>query len=158
MQIIFYENSGNFFEKLIRFKTATWKQRFNGSWKKLPSHVELLFDSGTMFSASQYENRTRFRAFNQNSTSWSRIDLNLDVVDEMKILNWCERHANKKYDYLGVLGFVLPFIRDSKDKWFCSEVCFEALKLNSNLLHKYHNVDSAKVSPARLKEMINELV
>jgi len=153
MQIIFYDNQDcNFIDKVIRFRTATWKQRFDGSWKYLPSHVELLFSDGMMFSASQYENKTRFKEHNLSSTHWSRLALDVDEKTEGRIRLWCLNQAGKKYDYLGVLGFVMPFIKDSRNRWFCSEVCCEALKQNTNLVNLY--IDSSKVSPAKLKNII----
>ena len=153
MQIIFYENRyGDWTDKVIRWKTASWKQRFNGSWKDLPSHVELLFSNNEMFSASQYENKVRYKQCNTKAKCWTGIHIE---CDEHKVKEWCDKHVGKKYDYMGVLGFVLPFIHDNKNKWFCSEICCEALKQNTDLIPKV--VISSKTSPAKLKEIIGML-
>lgn len=155
MKIIFYENRyGNWVDKLIRFKTATWTERLNGKWKDLPSHVELLFNDGMMFSASARENKVRFKKHNYRSKAWNRIDLPVSAKSEAKIRTWCESKVGLKYDYLGILEFVLPFIEDAPHRWFCSEVCDEALKVNTIILFKYFDIDSSKVSPARLKSMV----
>ena len=154
MKIIFYENRyGDWTDKLIRWKTATWKQRFDGSWKDLPSHVELLMSSGLMFSASQYENEVRYKMF-KYSNAWTIIDLNTDVEQDKHIRNFCANENGKKYDYRGILGFLIPFVDDNRDKWFCSEICAEALKQVGYLDIE----DSAKISPAKLKELIDGLV
>ena len=152
MKVIFYQGKGDLGDKLIRWKTASWKQRLNGSWKELPSHCELLFDDGMMFSASQYENTTRFVRHNQHSDKWDRVTLQAskEQVDEM--LKFCNKQEGKKYDYLGVVGFVLPFVSDSKDKWFCSEVVAEAL----DRVGIISVADSARVSPAKLKQVLSD--
>jgi len=153
MKIIFYEHRyGSFIDKLIRFKTATWRQRLNGKWKDLPSHCELLFSDDMMFSASMYEDTTRFKKHSMTGHAWCRIGLDIDKDTEAKIRLWCENKVGKKYDYLGILGFILPFVKQSKKRWFCSEICCEALKENTNLIPK--TVISSKTSPAKLKEII----
>ena len=153
MKIIFYEHRyGGFIDKLIRFKTATWKQRFNGKWKDLPSHCELLFSDDMMFSASAYEDITRFKKHSMTGHDWCRIDLGIDKDTEAKIRLWCENKVGKKYDYLGILGFILPFVKQSKKRWFCSEICCEALKENTDLIPSV--IISSKTSPIKLKEII----
>ena len=128
MKIIFYGNrKGNIFDKLIRWWTSPLPEMFNGKWKDSYSHVELLFSDGMMFSASQYENSTRFRKHNLESSSWEYVDTDLSADDEAKIRKYCNSVNGKKYDYLGILGFIL-FTPDSPNKWFCSEVCTKGLQ------------------------------
>lgn len=159
MKIIFYENrAGNWVDNLIRWKTATWKQRKDGSWKDLPSHVELLFSDGMMFSASQYEDRVRFKQHNFYSKSWMRIELPITSSQEAIVRDWCETQVGKKYDYLGILGFIIPFIKDNPNKWFCSEVCDEACKDKLPIFSQFKHIDSAKVSPAKLKTFVLSII
>ena len=153
MKVVFYENRcGNWADKLIRFKTATWKQRLSGEWKDLPSHCELLFDNGQMFSASMRENVVRFTQYNYNGQAWYRVNVSLTDSQILQIGRFAREQVGKKYDYLGVLGFVLPFVRQVKNRWFCSEVVSEALKQVGYLDIK----DSSKVSPAKLKQILGE--
>jgi len=151
MKAVFYEHRyGGFVDKAIRFKTATWEQRLNGEWKDLPSHVELLFSDGMMFSASARENETRFKKHSMTGHAWRRIELNIDAATEGKIRLWCQARVGKKYDYVGILGFIITFVDDVKKRWFCSEICYEALKQNTDLVDK--NMDSAKISPAKMEQ------
>jgi len=153
MQVIFYENRyGYFADKLIRFKTATWKQRLNGEWKDLPSHCELLFDNCQMFSASFREDVVRFKKHSYTGKAWCRIDIGLTDSQILQVGRFAREQAGKKYDYLGILGFVFPFVKDAKNRWFCSEICSEALKQVEYLDIK----DSAKISPVKLKQIIKE--
>jgi len=150
MKVIFYGNQqGNFFDKLIRWWTSPTKDKFNSKWKDSYSHVELLFSDGFMFSASQYENSTRFKRYNTDSTSWDHIDLPDD--QEPQLREFCGQEAGKGYDYLGIAGFVFG-VRDHSNKWFCSEICTEALIVSGCLEH----TNSAKVSPNGLFKILTK--
>ena len=128
MKIIFYGNKqGNIFDKLIRWWTSPLADMFNGKWKDSYSHCEILFSDGMMFSASQYENRTRYRRHNRRSKSWVVIDITGTTSDEMLVRFYCDRIEGKRYDYLGILGFIFG-TPDSKSKWFCSEACTSVLQ------------------------------
>lgn len=38
---------------------------------------------------------------------------------------------NKRYDYAGILGFVVGSSEDDKDRWFCSEMVAKLVGLNN---------------------------
>jgi len=149
MKVIFYKAKGNFFDKLIRWWTSS---SFDGDWKKSYSHCEILFSSGYMFSASQYENKTRFKYFNEKSTSWDSITVLTDTEDEAIIQDFCRSINGKKYDYLGILGFVFGN-RDHPNKWFCSEVCTRALKE----IGLCYSLKTSRTSPNALYTKLKEL-
>jgi hypothetical protein len=46
---------------------------------------------------------------------------------QAKIKNFLEKELNSGYDWLGILKFVFPFLKPSKNRWFCSELVAEAL-------------------------------
>jgi hypothetical protein len=60
-------------------------------------------------------------------TEWDFIELPAHL--EANAREWFESHKGKAYDYLGDISFVLDFIPASRDKWFCSRACAEALGL-----------------------------
>ena len=121
MRVIFYGNrEGNFLDSLIRWWTSPLIEKINGKWRDSYSHVELLFSDGMMFSASQYENSTRFKKFNGGS-AWKILDISTHAHEEFNVRDFCTSEDNKPYDYKGVLGFISP-LQHSKDKWFCSEI------------------------------------
>ena len=115
------------------------------------SHVEIEFTGGVMFSASQYENSTRFRVRNKNSPAWVVVPLDYGEAAEEKVLAFCREHEGRKYDYLGVAGFVFGN-PDSESKWFCSEICVAALQE----VGMFPGVDASKVSPQAMYEMVTE--
>jgi len=128
MELLFYANQkGNYVDKTIRWWTSPLSWKFNGNWKYVPSHVEILFSDGYMFSASGRENKVRFKRFNKDSEAWIRIPIEADEIDEAIVRLFCTTLAGETYDYAGVAGFVLP-IKQDKQKWFCSEVSTKALQ------------------------------
>jgi len=63
----------------------------------------------------------------------------------------CEE-LGKKYDLLGILGFVIPGIYNPDDKWYCSEVvAYIAYRIW--ILNKHHTT----ISPRRLSKKINQV-
>ena len=68
-----------------------------------------------------------------------------------------------RYDWMGILGFILFKNKDNPEKYFCSEACTEALveaeiwpSLKANRIHPSYFVDLLKVSGFKLevKEVI----
>jgi hypothetical protein len=123
MKVIFYGNrQGNALDKLIRWYTSPFRWKFNGKWKDTFSHVELVFNNGTMFSASQYENQVRIKPYHGAGKAWIEYHLPLSVSEEKILSQRAKKLLGKSYDYRGVLGFIFGN-KDLQDSWFCSEVC-----------------------------------
>lgn len=128
MQVVFYKaRYGNWMDKLIAWKTSSWADRLSGEWLNSYSHVELVFRDAMMFSSSQYEGGTRYKKY-YGGEQWTEISIQLNVYAEGHIRIFCDSMSRKKYDWLGVLGFVMP-IKEDRDKWFCSELCTTALQI-----------------------------
>ena len=123
MRLAFYKAKyGNWWDKIISW--WTW-----GPY----SHCELVFSDGEAFSASPRDGGTRFKAIEFVPERWDFIEV--EVRDENELREWCKTQDGRKYDWLGILGFIFSIRRlDDKDKWYCSEICFHALsKFNSSL-------------------------
>lgn len=154
MKIVFYGNrQGNWMDKSIRWYTSPFTEKLNGKWRDSYSHVELEFSDGVMFSASQYENRTRFARRNPNSAAWVEVGLPLSWEEEAVVRQFCQRRDNLGYDYAGVAGFVFGN-PDENSKWFCSEVCVAALQV----VGMFGEVNPSKVSPNDMYNLLVEAV
>ena len=152
MKVTFYGNrQGNFVDKAIRWWTSNFKDKFNGAWRDSYSHSELLFSDGVMFSASQYNNSTRFTNKNPKSIAWVDVEVGITWEQEKLVRKFCQKQDGKKYDYLGVLGFVIGN-SDAPNRWFCSEVCVRALQ-EAGL---FEGVTPSKVSPNQLYNLLKE--
>ena len=73
-----------------------------------------------------------------NPNEWEFIKIEVNPLD---ILSFYKQHSDKKYDYLGCLGFVLN-VKENPNRYFCSEFCAEALGLQK----------PSSFSPAKLME------
>lgn len=152
MKVIFYKaEQGNWTDKLIAWWTSPFKHKLNGDWLKSYSHVELLFSDGMMFSASQYENATRFTRRNPQSIAWVEVELDISWYEETLVRKFCQKHSGLKYDYVGVAGFVFGN-PDESSKWFCSEICMVSLQSIGMFLDK----DASKVSPNGMYRIITK--
>lgn len=58
---------------------------------------------------------------------------------------------NTGYDWYGVIGFVIPFFKDYKDGYFCSEGVVAALKY-ANIID--NDIEPWRYSPERLKDLL----
>jgi cytoplasmic protein len=47
------------------------------------------------------------------------------------VSDWLRRHQGQRYDWLGVLRFVFPWLRQSEARWFCSEFVATVLGMDN---------------------------
>ena len=116
------------------FKAALYKGRngFLGGWlirwwdKGPYSHCELVFSDG-MWGTSYTGAGVVVRARSIVPEDWDYVELPAHL--EPAAREWFEQHKGKSYDYIGLARFVFDFLRASRDKWFCSRACADALGL-----------------------------
>ena len=108
-------------------------------------HCEFALPDGRRFGARP--GGTRFYTSGFGDTR--EILLPVDVPVE-PILAWLQKEDGSPYDYLDILRFALPFLRGSKDKWFCSELIAAALR---DLVG--WNIDPAKARPSTVYFYLN---
>ena len=145
MKLAFHKGSrGTLFSKLICWKTG-----------EPYSHVELVFDFkittalSLCFSADEKDGGTRFKEIDLND-EWLLVDVPETVANFKKAFNYARKHNNLKYDWLGIIGFVLPFGEHDDNDRFCSEIVCEILQVS---LGWWPEVKPWQVSPGRLYEL-----
>jgi hypothetical protein len=143
MQVAFYKHRRGgikgLFDWLIRLVTR-------GPY----SHCELVFDQGRAYSASMQDGGTRFKLIEFNPDHWDLVPVNMD---ELPVFWFCKDELGSKYDYPGVFRFLVPWVRESKERWFCSEVCCAALQ-RAEYLPK--NIKAWQVHPSRLYQILTQ--
>lgn len=141
MKLAFYKAAaGGLLDKLI--------DAFSG--RDGYSHVELVFSNGAFFSSSSRDGGTRFKFIDPDPASWDFVDLPMDDLDEFRVRCFCTGQLGKRYDWLGVFGFVFP-TDPEQGHWFCSEVCLAAIQRAGYLC----GAKAWKVSPNTLKLMFD---
>lgn len=115
VKVAFYKGREAFLDKLVQW------------WTNSPySHCEIVVDE-ISYSSSPRDGGVRPRGIIFNPEHWDF--LTLTQADAQSIVAWFQAHRGAKYDWLGLLGFVLPHPINSPDRWFCSEACAAALGL-----------------------------
>ena len=133
MQIAFYKGPASGLKnKLGRLLVCI------GTWSKY-SHCELVIN-GMCYSASARDGGVRAKLIDLASGHWDVVDV---PGDAMRALMWFQAHQGQPYDWLGVLRFALPVLRQRPGEWFCSEAVAAMLGMG----------DSAGVTPGDLWEV-----
>ena len=111
-------------------------------------HVELVFANGDTLRASYGEPVSLGPG--RDRRGWI-IEPIADVtpLEEAIVRTWAQREVGSPYDTWGVLRFVLPFVGQHPDAWFCSEICVAALQRINLCL----GVRPWEVSPNRLRKL-----
>jgi len=88
-----------------------------------------------------------------NDINASRYDyVHVPINNQDVIVEFLESIVDQKYDYAGIIGFVLPF-KDRSDMWFCSEVASNVLKIDGYKPMWY--LEPSSVSPNLLFNLVS---
>ena len=116
-QAAFYKGRGGFLSGAI----TRW-------WDSGPySHCELVFSDGTWATSYSHKGVVLWRRDDFKPDDWDFIELPANLEEPAR--SWFEIHKGKSYDYVGLVRFVLDFLDPSRDKWFCSRACADALSI-----------------------------
>lgn len=100
------------------------------------SHVELVYDMaidyhcGRCISSSPRDGGVRYKHITFNRNRWDFVPIEIEQTEE-ELHKFMSIHGGKKYDWLGALGVVVPWVRGSEHRWFCSEIVAEFLGLHN---------------------------
>ena len=129
-RLAFYKAEGTLVDKVIR-----WWTRSNYS------HVELVID-GLWYSSSPRDGGVR-KATIVAKDNWDLVEVEVEEAWVEDLYRTTEKCG---YDFKGILGNeILPFRVHSESKYYCSEWCAEALRLEDTL-----------VSPEKLYQLVAE--
>lgn len=142
--VAFKRNTGGLFDRSIAWKT---KSQF--------VHAELVL-AGPLKSAecfsSRQPNGTGFAYIDlTDSRIWTVVALPVTQRQSDALQDFCDGCGHKSYDWLGILGFVLPWGEHDDHDRFCSEICTEALQ---KMLGCWPDVKSWETSPMDLYELV----
>lgn len=94
------------------------------TWSKY-SHVELVID-GVCWSSKARENGVRGKKLVLASSEWDVYEVK-DECDQAAALKWFQDHNGLPYDWVGCVRFLLPFVKQRPNEYFCSEAVAAAL-------------------------------
>jgi len=139
IKIAFYKSNG---------PRSTWIDRLIAWWTRGPySHVELIIEKDgeiLQCSSSPRDGKVRCKKHILDTNVWDYVLLEVTSEQYDRIIKFYNSINGNKYDWMGILGFILP-IQDRTNNWFCSETVANALKINGfKELWKY---DPSRISP-----------
>lgn len=139
LRVAFYKEKGKFIDKVIRWRTTSKY-----------SHCEFILPDGRMFSADAWSGGVRFNQ-NYNLDNWDIVEIPCEDYKIKELVGWCDYRNGSKYDWWGVVWFVLPFVKQEPSKWFCSELCAAGLKFIGKIPVK---TKTSKLSPQGLFDLL----
>jgi hypothetical protein len=140
LKVAFYKASGNFSDKIIRLVT-----------RSKYSHCELLLPDGRMFSSDGWDNGKVRYTYKYNINNWDFVDIDITDGELLTLISWCNHKIGLKYDWLGVFRFIIPFLKQDPERWFCSEICAAALRF----INKINiSIKPYKLSPKNLYNIL----
>ena len=140
IEVAFYKVKNPFssvFDELI----AWWT---NGEY----SHVELIIND-YMYSTDPKTGIVRKTQHYFDYLIYDYITIDIPYVNN--ILKFYEMTKGNKYDWIGLVGFIIPF-KDRTDLWFCSEWVGNALKISG--CEKLFKYEPSKLSPNDLYKIL----
>lgn len=109
--LAFYKGKGNFIDKVIRFFT---RSKF--------SHCEIAIrDDGDFFycfSSSPRDGGVREKHMQLKGENWELLPFDLD---QEKVQAFYNKTKGLKYDFWGAVRIILPFVKQKRSRYFCSE-------------------------------------
>ena len=110
-----------------------------------------LLNESTQWEASPTSGYVKKSKHMYDEVKWDYIDINIkDINNTIEFLNSV---LGNKYDYAGILGFILP-IQDRSNRWFCSELASNILKIDGYEPMWY--IEPSSVSPNKLYKLLKD--
>lgn len=111
------------------FRALDWLTR--ASTKGEFSHVEIALkrDNGAFdcYSSSNRDGGVRRKTMPLNPKDWVLVPIDVGLC---QVYNYYHDTRDQKYDLLGAIASTIPFVQ-LKNRQFCSEWCFNAIKQGS---------------------------
>jgi len=122
LKLALYKGKGNWTDKAIR------------KWTKSEySHCELVIDN-IWYSSSPRDGCVRAKQIEPQEGNWDYIEITCNPEQQSVVLDTFRANMGSGYDYTGILfSQVLPIGIQMSFRWFCSEICSQAL-MNASLM------------------------
>jgi hypothetical protein len=139
MKVAFYKGTRSGIAAIYSIGVRLWTQ-------SKYSHCELIFSDGMAASSSFSDGGVRFKMIDFDSEKWDIFEMPDHLEENAR--QWFIDHEGLKYDLLGNVRFIIGLVRNSNNRWFCSEAMGAALGL----------MDSWRFSPGDLFSIMKLLV
>ena len=154
MKVAFYVGGGSTVDKLIQWWTADLKDKFNGAWHTVPSHVEVSLGDEVWWSVSARTGIFRNKVMHLNEVDWRVYDFHITEAERHDMIMAAISFLGYKYDWLNILGSdILKLNIGAKKRLTCDEGAARILKhcWVGKKLDKINNLN-----PKRLEDYISK--
>ncbi|KGQ59740.1 hypothetical protein [Gallibacterium anatis] len=111
---------------VARFSDWLTRKLTKGSYSHCEFAVQLENDKFSCRSSSIRDGGVRTKIMELPADKWDLVELHLTEEGAHEVVKYFTRNYGKKYDFFGALGVVFK-TRQNKQRYFCSEICAEAL-------------------------------
>jgi len=129
-----------------------------GWWTRGPyCHTEIIIKQNNvhyMWTADVVTNTIRRKPHKHNPSVYDYKTIKVTEEQISTILMFLTMVEDAEYDFTGIAGFIFP-LRDRTDKWFCSELCSNCLKIIG--YKELLPLEPALISPNRLAGIVGLL-
>jgi len=140
------------FYKAFEAKGAGKDDWIIAEWTRGPySHVEIIAPDDVMCSSSPRDGGVRCKKHVYDKSTWDYISIDVDQNGTDRYVKFCSETQGMKYDWLGILGFVLP-IHDDPEKYFCSEWSTRAGIIMG--IECLYTKEPSRISPNKLAKIL----
>ena len=115
------------------------------------THTDIILDNVT-YEANAKVNKVRKVIHNTIFIPEMYIDLQITDNKFNTIKTFLEKCLDDKYDFYGIVGFILP-TKDRTNMWFCSELVANALKIIGK--EEFMKLEPSSISPNRLYSILS---
>lgn len=84
----------------------------------------------------------------EKKKDWSLVSIKVNIQNKSSVKDFLRNQVGKGYDYRGIYGFLLRFIKHNENKWYCSELGAEALRIGG------WKINQTRVSPSALFDIV----
>ena len=96
-------------------------------------------DMHACISASWVDGGVREKIMALPAAKWRIYEV---AGDPLRARAWLAEHDGKGYDLMGLLGFIRPWARHSRKRWFCSEAAANILDMDAAHLYDVRIMES----------------
>jgi len=136
---------------------ARWVDKLIAWWTNGPySHVEYVYENKdgdlVQCSASPRDGIVRCKPHKYNPDHWDYLELPISDKNFKIGQQFYKSIDGMKYDWLGILGFVIPIFRDRDSMWFCSETLTNLMKIFG--YRTFWTIDPSETDPNKLYRLL----
>jgi len=111
------------------------------------------------WSSSLLDKGVRLKLIDVEPQKWTEVKFHMSVEKQHTAIQWCETQSGRKYDVVGVLGFIsqrLHIIRPSKNADYCSETT-ERFDVHFGILKDFLHPNDIPPHPNELYRVVSNL-